>query len=331
MGQMKSLSGGAIDIKGAMDSVGNFGKVSGDYGKDKKGFSGWKEKQKEEIIKRSQEYDKIAKDTEKKAELDAQNKYQVIEKRLEEEKAKKEFDKAENDLATASATERVAKKAERDRLEMEYLAKKGAREISEKNTAAHIKNEAETRFENDMYVSPTDTNKAAYRAAEAKIKAIRSKQETNKNTFDASLGSKKDKEKYNQEEAKLQEELKTVKEEMEKAKAAGIESQIKEVEKEILLGNKKDDQGVIKILKARQMRKDYAEQLRKQLFTLSQLSRVPNGIENLLKKKIDFSNTEAEEFAKLVESDKGTSKEKSEEEKTLAALLKQIEKLNDKK
>jgi len=325
--QTKSLSGGAIDIKGALDSVGNFGKASGSYGKDKKGFTGWKEKQEENVAKKSQEYDETANKIEKAAELKAQNKYKVIEKRLEEKEAKKALDEAENDLATANTADRATKETERNILKMEYLAKKGAREIAEQNTINRIKNDAETRFEDDRYVSETsDINKKNYRAAQEKIKNVRQKQTDNKKSFDATTKSEKDKEKYNKEEVKLQEELKAAVEEMEKAKTEGIKSQEEIVKQEILRQNKPEDQDIIKIIKSKQMRSDYAEQLKKQWFTLNQFSRI--GFKNL---KGDFEETEREELAKIVVSDKGTSKAKSDEEKTMAALLKQLEKLNDKK
>ncbi|MFA5934789.1 MAG: hypothetical protein WC827_02830 [Candidatus Paceibacterota bacterium] len=101
MSQIKTLSGGAVDIQGAMGSLGNLGKAGGEYGKDKKGFVGWKEKQKENITKKSQEYDTAAKDAEAKAEFDAQNENNVGGKREEAKVAKEKLDRLKNNLATS--------------------------------------------------------------------------------------------------------------------------------------------------------------------------------------------------------------------------------------
>lgn len=95
MGQMKSLSGGAIDIKGAMDSVGNFGKAKTG------GYEEWLKNKNEAGKKAVGEYTDMVNEVEKEAEKKAQKDNKVKEKREAAKIAKEKLDRLENMLAAA--------------------------------------------------------------------------------------------------------------------------------------------------------------------------------------------------------------------------------------
>ncbi len=304
---------GFVKDAGGIDLAGDRAKGGGDYGKGKTGFAGWKEKRKEDVARQSQEYDKTAKDYQATLDTKALNKSKK-EREIEEE-TKKKLEEAENNLATGKIST-----TDRDAIKTDYEAKKKARMDAEKNTSAEITNRAEAGFE---AISATDPRKKAYQDAEAEIQNIRNKQNFNATAL---KGGAQTQDEYDKEEAKLQIELAKVVIEKQKAKAEGIKNQMKIVETEILdknNPNKKQDASLIKILTARnklnEMRQNYADQLRKKIVTFSNLSFLTgDGL------------SEREELAAVVESSRGMTREKTETEKTLAELMKQIEALKGK-
>lgn len=333
MGQIKNISGGAIDIQASLDSVKSLGKASGEYGKGKTGFAGWQDKQKENVLKIAQGYDKSTKDYEAELAINAQNKNGVKGKKEAEDEAKKKLDKAENNLAAASATDRTAKEAERNAAKADYESKKKIRVEAEKNTAAEFDNRAEANFE---AIAAGDPKKKAYEEAKARAETIKKQRQSNKDVIDAKIERIKSEQKvnkdaldsgalsqdkynkaeselqkelrntqdgYDREESKIQKELSEAVTEMEEAKTKGIKDQMEVVKNEILNSKKKEDSGLITILKRRDMRKNYSNQLQNKLSGLS----------------------------KTIMSNKGLSPEKTEMEKTLAELLKGIDEVKNKK
>ncbi|MCX6717206.1 MAG: hypothetical protein NTU76_00835 [Candidatus Taylorbacteria bacterium] len=304
---------GFVKSAGGIDLAGDRAKGGGNYGKDKTGFAGWKEKRKDDVARQSQEYDKTAKDYQ--ASLDTKALNRSKKERLVEEEAKKKLEEAENNLATGKITT-----TDRDAIKTDYETKKKARIDAEKNTSAELTNRAEAGFE---AISATDPRKKAYEDAEAEIQNIRTKQNVNATAL---KGGTQTQDQYDKEEAKLQLELAKVVTEKEKAKVEGIKNQMKIVETEILdknNPNKKQDASLIKILTTRnklnEMRQNYADQLRKKILTFSNLSVLTgDGL------------SEREELATIVESSRGTTREKTETEKTLAELMRQIEALKSK-
>ena len=301
MGQMKNVSGGVVDIQGALGSVGALGKASGDYGKGKTGFAGWKDKQTEMVLKQSQEYDKSSKDFEAKLALKAQEQNKVKEKQFEESEAKAKLDSidSELDIATLPAdTNRLT--AAKAAAQADYNTKRAIRIDAEKNTAAGIENRSEEIFKSVGVTAADSESKRAYEEAQAKIQRI--KMDRGLAAHDAFTGRMTN-DAFKAEDTRLQRELSATIKEMDDAKAAGIKEQINVVSKQILDNNNPDDKVLVQIIKGRKMREDYSNQLINKMRGLS----------------------------KTIMSNKGESKEKSEEEKTLATLLQQIEKLNNKK
>ncbi|MEI8123545.1 MAG: hypothetical protein WCG60_00035 [bacterium] len=304
---------GFVKSAGGIDLAGDRAKGGGNYGKDKTGFAGWKEKRKDDVAKQSQEYDSSAKKYEETLSIQAINKSKK--ERAAEEEAKKKLEEAENNRATGKIST-----ADRDVIKTDYEAKKKARVDAEKDTSAELTNRAEAGFE---AISATDPRKKAYEDAEAEIQNIRNKQGFN---AIALTNKTQTQDQYDKEEAKLQIELAKVVTEKQKAKAEGIKNQMKIVETAILdknNPNKKQDASLIKILESRkkvnEMRQNYADQLRKKIVTFSNLSFLTgDGL------------SEREELATVVESSRGMTREKTETEKTLAELMRQIEALKGK-
>ena len=304
---------GFVKSAGGIDLAGDRAKGGGNYGKDKTGFAGWKEKRKDDVAKQSQEYDSSAKKYEETLSIQAINKSKK--ERAAEEEAKKKLEEAENNRATGKIST-----ADRDVIKTDYEAKKKARVDAEKDTSAELTNRAEAGFE---AISATDPRKKAYEDAEAEIQNIRNKQGFN---AIALTNKTQTQDQYDKEEAKLQIELAKVVTEKQKAKAEGIKNQMKIVETAILdknNPNKKQDASLIKILESRkkvnEMRQNYADQLRKKIVTFSNLSFLTgDGL------------SEREELAAVVESSRGMTREKTETEKTLAELMRQIEDLKGK-